>query len=214
MKKLLRSFAPAALLILLPGCSDASADEAGAALDAIRSETEKYRDVAVAIADGYERDPLDTCETAAHLGQPAELGAMGIHYLRRDLLGITTDENRLDARGTHTDFLQPAALLYEPQADGSLVLVGLENVVSAEAWRAAGNRRPPSFHGVGYHHHLADAMRVIPEHYDLHLWLYRENPDGLHAQYNRDVSCRHHVIVMPMNHPMGDMPAGPGHAGH
>jgi hypothetical protein len=213
MKKLLRDLAPAALLILLSGCSDASADPA-VALDALRVATEKYRDVEVAIADGYERDPLDTCETAAHLGQPADLGAMGIHYLRRDLLGITPDENRLDARGTHTDFDQPAALLYEPQADGSLVLVGLENVVSAEAWRAAGNRRPPLFRGVGYHHHPADPMRVIPEHYDLHLWLFRDNPDGLHEQYNRDVSCRHHVIVMPMNHPMGDMPTGPGHAGH
>ena len=30
----------------------------------------------------------------------------------------------------------------------------------------------------------------VPPHYDLHVWLYRENPDGMLAAFNPDVSCR------------------------
>jgi hypothetical protein len=29
-----------------------------------------------------------------------------------------------------------------------------------------------------------------PWHYDLHVWLWEENPDGIFAQYNRRVSCK------------------------
>lgn len=43
--------------------------------------------------------------------------------------------------------MNPSILLYEPQADGSLVLVGVENLVFEKAWRAAGNTKPPSFAG-------------------------------------------------------------------
>src|SRR4026208_1189923 len=55
-------------------------------LDEVRSVAEKYRDVNVAKSEGYTTD--NKCVTAAMLGQPAELGAMGLHYVRRDLLGL------------------------------------------------------------------------------------------------------------------------------
>ena len=83
------------------------------------------------------------------MGRPASLGAMGIHYFRPDLLGITAPPSpRVNGAGTHTDFLKPSILIYEPQADGSLQLVAVENLVFAAAWRAAGHKEPPSFHGV------------------------------------------------------------------
>jgi hypothetical protein len=59
-------------------------------LAAVRVATERFQDVNVALAEGYLRDPLDLCETAEMMGRPAELGAMGIHFFRPDLLGITT----------------------------------------------------------------------------------------------------------------------------
>jgi hypothetical protein len=178
----------------------------------IRAAVERYRDVEAAIGEGYVRDPLDTCETAAHLGEPAEAGVMGIHYLRPDLLEIAEDETRLDVRGAHTDFLHPAVLLYEPQEDGSLELLGVENLVSAAAWAAAGHRQPPSLHGVPFHHTPADPRRSIEAHYDRHIWLFRENPSGAFAQYNPDATCRHHVLIMPMFHPEAEMD-GHRHAG-
>jgi hypothetical protein len=67
-----------------------------------------------------------------------------------DLLGITATEPRVDGAGIYTDFLNPAILLYEPQADGGLEPVGVENLVFKEAWHAAGNTEPPVFAGQSF----------------------------------------------------------------
>ena len=166
-------------------------------LDAVRAANEKYRDVQAALADGYVRDPLDVCETPYHLGLTDLPGVMGIHFLRRDLLRIGSDHTRLDATGTHTDFLRPAVLVYEPQADGTLELVALENLVSAAAWEAEGNRGPPTFQGTPYAFRPDDPSMTIRAHYDLHVWLFRENPRGLLAPYNPDATCAHHVFDVP-----------------
>jgi hypothetical protein len=49
------------------------------------------------------------CDTAEMMGRPASLGAMGIHFFRPDLLGISAPPNpRVDGIGTHTDFRRPA----------------------------------------------------------------------------------------------------------
>ncbi|MGQ7793735.1 hypothetical protein ACUN0C_15110 [Faunimonas sp. B44] len=168
-------------------------------LDQVRAATEKYRDVNVALAEGFMRDPGDICETAEIMGQPAERGAMGIHFFRPDLLGITAPPNpRVDGNGTHTDFLQPSVLIYEPQADGSLELVAVENLVFAKAWKEAGHDAPPSFQGVAYDSMVDDPATPLDEahmfepHYDRHVWIWRDNPDGVFAQFNPTVSCAHH----------------------
>src|SRR5687767_15542238 len=116
----------------------------------VRAGAERFRDINVALAEGYI-SPEPMCETAAGMGRPAELGAMGIHYFRPDLLGITAPPNpRVDGTGTYTDFRAPAILIYEPQADGSMQLVAVENLVFQKAWAAAGHASPPTFHGVAY----------------------------------------------------------------
>ena len=171
-------------------------------LEAVRSATERFRDVNVALAEGYIRDPMNMCETAEMVGRPAEYGVMGVHYFRPDLLGITAPPNpRVDGTGTHTDFLQPAVLLYEPQADGTLELIGVENLVFIQAWEAAGHSDPPSFQGQVFNRMVDDPGTDLDEahmfapHYDLHVWLYRENPRGTFEQFNPNVSCEHHQVA-------------------
>lgn len=167
-------------------------------LEEIRLATQKYRDVNVALEDGYIADPMNLCEMAPMMGRPAEDGGMGIHYFRPDLLGITTIEPRVDGVGTHTDFLQPAVLLYEPQADGSMELIAVENLVFAEAWHAGGNAAPPTLHGVVFDHMMdnpdtdLDEAHMFEEHYDRHVWVHRENPNGVFSPFNPNVSCEHH----------------------
>jgi hypothetical protein len=176
---------------------------AAAVLAEVRRATQRFRDVNVAIAEGYLRDPTDMCVNAPMEGMPHQLGGLGIHYFRPDLLGITALEPRVDGTGTHTDFTQPALLVYEPQADGSLELVAIENLVFVDAWHAAGNTAPPSFLGNEYyrmHDHPeteADEAHGLAPHYELHVWLYRHNPNGIFMQFNPRASCEHH----------------PGHAG-
>ena len=140
--------------------------------------TEKYRDVEAAKADGYIRDPMDQCVTAPAEGLPAQLGGMGIHYFRPDLLRITGTSPRVDGTGTHTDFAQPAVLIYEPQADGSLELVAIENVVFEAAWKASGQTGAPRFRDYEYYHMVdnprtagVDEAHMFEPHYELHLWL-------------------------------------------
>jgi hypothetical protein len=168
-------------------------------LEEVRRATERFRDVNVALAEGFIRDSADMCVTAEMEGRPAEEGAMGIHYIRPDLLGIAGPPNpRVDGTGTHTDFREPAILIYEPQADGSLELVAVENLVFRAAWEAAGNPAPPSFHGLPYERMEDDPATAFDEahgfaaHYDRHVWLYRENPLGVFAPMNPNGSCRHH----------------------
>lgn len=169
-------------------------------LEQVRSATERFRDVKVALAEGYVRDPMNICDTADMMGRPASLGAMGIHFFRPDLLGISAPPNpRVDGDGTHTDFLKPSILIYEPRADGSLELVAVENLVFQKSWHAAGNTRPPSYQGVEYDTMQDDPATSIDEahmfepHYDRHVWLYRENPNGVFAQFNPNVSCEAHA---------------------
>jgi hypothetical protein len=133
------------------------------------------------------------------MGRPAALGAMGIHFFRPDLLGISAPPNpRVNGNGIHIDFLKPSILIYEPQADGSLELVAVENLVFAAAWKAAGHKAPPTFHGVVYDTMIDDPATPVDEahlfepHHDRHVWIYRPNPNGVFAPFNPAVTCEHH----------------------
>ena len=165
----------------------------------VRQATERFRDVNVALAEGYIRDPFDLCETAEMMGRPPSDGAMGVHYFRPDLLGITAPPSpRVNGVGMHTDFRTPSILIYEPQADGSLELVAVENLVFAAAWRAAGHTQLPTFHGVPYDSMADDPNTALDEahmfepHFDRHVWIYRENPRGVFTPLNPAVTCAHH----------------------
>lgn len=168
-------------------------------LDAVRAATEKYKDVSVALADGYIPDPSGHCVDAAAEGLPAEWGGMGVHYLNPALLKLTAGEPRVDGEGTHTDWMQPAILLYEPQADGSMELVGVENLVWQKAWMDAGNDTPPAINGRLWDAMADDANTEADEahgfmpHYDQHVWIFRENPSGALVPFNPAVTCAHHT---------------------
>lgn len=210
------AFLPIAVLALAAACgvdeekTQASVETASLAspeidpalqaeLETIRAATEKYRDVKVAEAEGYIRDPFDLCVQAPDEGMPRQLGDMGIHYFRPDLLGITGTEPRVSGVGTHTDFRQPGVLVYEPQPDGSLELVAIENLVFEEGWRQAGNTEVPSFFGNEYYHMVdnprteVDEAHLFEPHLELHMWLYRNNPNGMFAPFNPNVTCEHHA---------------------
>ena len=176
-------------------------------LDAVRAATERFKDVNVALKEGYVRDPMNICDAAEMMGKPAELGVMGIHFFRPDLLGITGPPNpRVNGNGRHTDFTKPSILIYEPQADGSLVLVAVENLVFKAAWEQAGNSKLPSYQGVPYDTMQDDPKTAIDEahmfepHYDRHVWLYRDNPNGIFAQFNPNATCKHHKATTTHKH--------------
>ena len=187
-------FALGALAAGLLGCAATSYDSN---LQHLRQATERFKDVKVAAAEGYIPDPTGMCVTAAMEGQPADLGAMGIHYFRPDILGITGTTPRVDGTGTHTDFSKPGVLIYEPQANGTLRLVAIENLVFEKPWRSSGHQEAPSFQGHEYYHMVDNPRTPVDEahgfepHYELHVWLYKENPGGAFMPFNPTVSCAH-----------------------
>jgi hypothetical protein len=166
-------------------------------LDALRARVEKYQDVNVALADGYI-NPDNHCVSAAGEGLPPELGAMGIHFIHPALLQITGTEPRVDGTSTYTDWTQPSILIYEPQADGTLELVAVENLVFEAAWQAAGNAEVPVLNGRTWDHMADDPNTAGDEahgfmpHMDQHVWLFRENPAGTLMPFNASVTCEHH----------------------
>lgn len=190
------TFIAAALAAAAPGPGEPTLAE-------VRAATARFQKVEVALAEGYVRDPTDMCDIAPMMGRPAALGGMGIHFFRPDLLGITAPPNpRVDGNGTHTDFRKPSILIYEPRADGTLELVAVENLVFEKAWKAAGNKGRPTFHGVEYDHMFDDPATQVDEahnfepHFDRHVWLYRPNANGVFAQFNPTVTCRYHKPVV------------------
>jgi len=194
-------------LSLNVGCQKAEGEPT---LDEVRSIADKYRDVNVAKAEGYTTD--NKCVTAEMLGQPAALGAMGLHYVRRDMLGLPPKppppgSGRVRGTGTHTDFRQPAMLVYEPQPDGSLQLVAVENLVFADAWHEK-SKAPPTFHGRTYPLLKDDPTTTVDEahgwepHYEQHLWVFRDNPNGAYAPFSPAVTCEHNKQPAPAPHAM------------
>lgn len=182
-------------LAVLP--APAAAQSSDPDLESVRRATERFKDIKVALAEGYI-EPMKMCVTAELEGQPREMGAMGVHYIRPDLLKITGEQPRVNGQSTYTDFSKPAVLIYEPQKDGSLELVAVENLVFIKAWEDAGNKAPPSFMGRAYDRMVDDPTTPVDEahmfepHYDLHVWLYRQNPKGTFTPFNPNVSCEHY----------------------
>lgn len=184
------------ILALLVTCAPIALSAAEVDLDAMRASVEKYKDINVALADGYI-SPDNHCVSAEGEGLPPELGAMGFHYINPAMLKITSTEPRVDGESTYTDWSQPSVLIYEPQADGTLELVAVENLVFEAAWDAAATGEELVLNGRSWDHMADDpntpgdeAHGFMP-HYDQHVWLFRENPMGDLMPFNPNVSCEH-----------------------
>lgn len=106
-----------------------------------------------------------------------DTGAMGFRHINDDLVGDT----KLDPAA-------PEVLVYEETADGNLELVAVEYVVIAEDWDAE--------HRAPWMLFEQELMLVdepnryeLPPFYALHVWLWKDNPSGLYASFNPEVTC-------------------------
>lgn len=152
----------AATVVLGAGSSaadPAARDDDG--VSAVRQATEQFHDVDVAIAHGYR--PAGGC-----------LPGMGFHYVHPELAG---DGQLVPTR--------PEVLLYAPAPDDELVLVGVEYFIAEQAVRG----QHPRVLGRPLEGPMDGHGGPMPRHYDLHLWAWRDNPNGVATAWNPDVSC-------------------------
>jgi hypothetical protein len=154
----------------------AAAEPDKAQIDALRKTLEKYKDYKVAVRDLY----LSTVgcvhysgeKIADHMEYPK--GAMGVHFLN------------LTVRGA-PDPMKPNLLIYEPVGK-KLNLVAVEWLVPL----TADTKERPSLFGQPFMGPMEGHEPLIPKeyvHYDLHAWLFKNNPLGMFAPTNPNVSC-------------------------
>ena len=137
----------------------------------VRDATREFTDVNNATAAGY--GPFLGCVTGP------DHGAMGIHYVNGALLGAT----QLDAS-------KPQALIYEP-VNGKLRLVGVEFIIDAAIWLASKGNTPPVLDGQVFQLVAAPNRFNIPSFFELHVWAWRDNPQGAFVDWNNHVTCEH-----------------------
>ena len=136
----------------------------------VRNATKQYIDVNNATAAGY--GPFLGCVSGP------DHGAMGIHYVNG---GLVTDGK--------IDVTQPEALIYEP-SNGKLRLVGVEYIVDAATWLANNNGTPPVLDGQVFQLVGTPNRYNIPApFFELHVWAWRDNPQGAFVDWNNRVSC-------------------------
>ena len=69
-----------------------------------------------------------------------------------------------------------------------VTLLGVEYVVLADAWNA-NNPNPPALDGQVFHYVGSPNRFGLPAFYALHVWAWRNNPNGMFADWNPKVSC-------------------------
>ena len=146
--------------------------QAGEFVRLVRESTERFKDVAVAEAEGYHL--LFGCVSGP------DVGAMGLHYVNLALVG----DGELDAA-------RPKIVIYEPLPDGRLKLTGADYLVLADAWHAR-HANPPELMGQLFHLFESPNRFGLPTFYTLHVWAWKDSPTGTFVNWNRDVRCDAH----------------------
>lgn len=106
-----------------------------------------------------------------------EQGAMGVHFVNFALV-----DGKPEAKA-------PEALIYEVK-DGRARLVGVEYIVPVDAWHPTEGEPPvPVLEGQVFHFNESPNRFGLPAFYELHVWAWRDNPNGTFADWNPRVSC-------------------------
>ncbi len=138
-------------------------------LATLRAATAKLQKIEVAAQAGWNEQVPPGCFTSPD-------GSMGFHFRRLANVG-TLDPSA------------PQFVMYEPQKDGSMRLVGVEFIALG-----APTDTPPVLFGQPFQWNSTFGI------WALHVWAWRENPAGMYANWNPKVSCQYASNVVAMAH--------------
>ena len=181
------------MMILMASASIACAGKLD--LPSVLEATSKYADANVAVGDGYIQLPGEDCITAASLGADPSSGNLGKLLIHPDRLLPFKIDGRMYLDRVWTNWIDPGVLIYEPIENGGYKLVGVANVVSPKRLAWEGFSTAPVTEGMVWTLIEDDPSTAVDEayglepHYTLRLWLFRDNPNGLHADFNPMVTC-------------------------
>lgn len=156
-----------------PTEEDAAAGDGGEAdLAVARDVAAEFADPQAALDAGYM--PAEAC-----VANPQGEGAMGYHYVNPDLIDATVTPE------------EPEVLVYVPAQEGEdeLTLGAVEYFVpDADQDLSTDDDRPTAF-GEEFDGPMEGHEPGQPAHYDLHVWTGVDNPAGMFAAFNPDVTC-------------------------
>ena len=166
-----------ALGIGAPAFAQAPKDPA-ADLKRAREALDKYKDPVAAVHDGYFSTlGCVTYPKPGAAGQvPYPAGGMGVHFFNGALMGAPLDPTK------------PQVLVYEPGAGGKLQLVAAEWFIPLTPELKG---RPELF-GRPFDGPMEGHHPLMPHglhHYDLHVWLWKDNPAGMFSPTNPKIKC-------------------------
>jgi len=141
----------------------------GALVRAVREATERFKAVKAAETEGYR------LQFGCVSGPDA--GAMGMHFVN----GPLVEDGVIDAS-------KPEIVIYEPQVNGSLKLIGADYLVLADQWNAT-HSTTPELMGQLFHLFEAPNRFGLPAFYTLHVWAWKDSPTGTFVNWNANVSC-------------------------
>jgi hypothetical protein len=103
---------------------------------------------------------------------------MGLHFVN----GSIVASGILDAT-------RPQIVIYEPQPDGRLKLIGADYLLIASVWDAS-HSGPPELMGQLFHYFESPNRFGLPAFYTLHVWAWKDNPNGAFVNWHPNVSCQ------------------------
>jgi hypothetical protein len=149
----------------------------GSLAQEVRKGTGRFRDINEAFREGYAA--ATTCVSGP------DTGAMGVH-----LVHVYKGQPDRVADGKLLPE-EPEALIYEPEANGYMRLVGVEFIEVAADWNTRNPQEPPSVQG-NLMNLIGEPNRFgLPAFYELHVWAWEHNPRGTFADWNTQVTCEH-----------------------
>lgn len=125
-------------------------------LDEYRSDLETYADVGAALRAGYRTTAKFVRTDEGVLGEPL-----------------------VDFQVESVDPTRPNGLLYAITEAGTYEPLGCKWYVPADE-----TDDPPSLFGREFDGPFESDVPFVPEHYALHAWVFRDNPEGTFARYN------------------------------
>jgi hypothetical protein len=140
----------------------------------VRRATERFTDVKVAQAEGY----------ALQFGcvSGSDDGAMGLHYVNGALVG----KGELDPT-------RPQIVIYEPLPNGEMKLIGADFLVLADDWNKKHPGTPPELMGQLFHLFESPNRFGLPAFYTLHVWAWKDNPNGAYVNWHPNVNCKNYA---------------------
>jgi hypothetical protein len=147
-----------------------SKNQSSELVKAVRESTAKFRDVRVAEAEGYGL--MFGCVSGS------DFGAMGMHFVNGSLINDDV-----------VDPAHPEIVIYEPTADGRLRLIGADFIIFKSVWDAKHPDGPPQLMGQLLHLFDEPNRFGLPAFYTLHVWAWKDNPNGAFVNWHPKVSC-------------------------